>query len=141
MFHEYWISRPSLREKCSNTELFLVTIFPHLGCLRILRIQSECGKIRTRNNSVFGHFSRSAYLKDLISSEFFRRPPIEPGLTNTTYHDHIWCTWFHVSFLKVCFKVFDCHLLEAYLTDLISNYFLRMPPFGPCINTSNQQYV
>ena len=24
-----------------------------------LRIQSECGKIRTRNNSVFGHFSRS----------------------------------------------------------------------------------
>ena len=25
----------------------------------ILRIQSECGKIRTRKNSVFGHFSRS----------------------------------------------------------------------------------
>ena len=24
-----------------------------------LQIQSECGKIRTRNNSVFGHFSRS----------------------------------------------------------------------------------
>ena len=24
-----------------------------------LRIQSECGKIRTRNNSVFGHFSHS----------------------------------------------------------------------------------
>ena len=24
-----------------------------------LRIQSECGKIRTRNNSVFGHFLRS----------------------------------------------------------------------------------
>ena len=26
-----------------------------------LRIHSDCGKIRTRNNSVFGHFSRSAY--------------------------------------------------------------------------------
>ena len=26
----------------------------------ILRIQPECGKIRTRKNSVFGHFSRSA---------------------------------------------------------------------------------
>ena len=26
-----------------------------------LRIQSECGKIRTRKNSVFGHFSRSVY--------------------------------------------------------------------------------
>ena len=25
-----------------------------------LRIQSECGKIRTRKYSVFGHFSRSA---------------------------------------------------------------------------------
>ena len=37
----------TLREKCPNTELFQV------------RIQSECGKIRTRNNSVFGHFSRS----------------------------------------------------------------------------------
>ena len=29
-----------------NTEKYLVS----------LRIQSECGKIRTRNNSVFGHF-------------------------------------------------------------------------------------
>ena len=28
--------------------------------LRSLRIQSECGKIQTRKNSVFGHFSRSA---------------------------------------------------------------------------------
>ena len=37
----------SLREKCPNTELFLV------------RIQSEYRKIRTINNSVFGHFSRS----------------------------------------------------------------------------------
>ena len=37
----------TLREKCPNTELFLV------------RIQSEYRKIRTRNNPVFGHFSRS----------------------------------------------------------------------------------
>ena len=36
----------TLREKCPNTEFFLV------------RIQSECGKIRTRKNSVFGHISR-----------------------------------------------------------------------------------
>ena len=28
-------------------------------CGLSLRIQSECGKIRTRKNSVFGHFSRS----------------------------------------------------------------------------------
>ena len=35
------------RGKCPNTEFFLV------------RIPSECGKIWTRKNSVFGHFSRN----------------------------------------------------------------------------------
>ena len=42
----------SLREKWRNMELFLVRIFP---------LQSKYGKIQTRNNSVFGHFSRSAF--------------------------------------------------------------------------------
>ena len=54
------VSASSMREKCPNTELFLVRIFG-------LRIQSECRKIRTRNNSVFGHFSRS----DTISESKF----------------------------------------------------------------------
>ena len=48
----------SLREKCSNTEFFLVSIFPHSDW------------IRTRKNSVFGHFSRSVsylYLRFLFS--------------------------------------------------------------------------
>ena len=36
-----------LLENCPNTKFFL------------LRIQHECEKIRTRKNSVFGHFSRS----------------------------------------------------------------------------------
>ena len=36
-------------------EFFLVRIFPHSD-----RIQSECRKIRTRKNSVSGHFSRRA---------------------------------------------------------------------------------
>ena len=36
-----------LREKCPNTELFLV------------RIHSEYRKIWTKNNCIFGHFSRS----------------------------------------------------------------------------------
>ena len=50
----------SLLEKCPNTELFLVRIFLHSEWIRVsLRIQSECGKKRTRKNSVFGHFSRS----------------------------------------------------------------------------------
>ena len=39
-----------LREKCPHTEFLLV------------RIRSECGKIQTRKNSVFGHFSRNVAL-------------------------------------------------------------------------------
>ena len=38
-----------------NTEKYVVS----------LRIQSECGKIRTRRNPVFGHFSRSGVIKQL----------------------------------------------------------------------------
>ena len=34
-----------------------------------LRIQSECEKIRTRNNSVFGHFLRSDYVAFLLKTE------------------------------------------------------------------------
>ena len=50
-----------LREKCSghyfpifglNTEIYGVN----------LRVQSEYGKIRTRKNSIFGHFSRSDFV-------------------------------------------------------------------------------
>ena len=58
-----------LCEMCPNTDFFLVCIFPHSDWIRRdtkirteygeIRIQSECGKIRTRKNSVLGHFSRS----------------------------------------------------------------------------------
>ena len=51
----------TLREKCPNAEFFLVRIFPH--SVVSLRIQSECGKIRTRKNSESGHFSRSVTVK------------------------------------------------------------------------------
>ena len=55
----------ALRGKCPNTELFLVHIFPHSDCIRrdtpyLSIFHSECGKIRTRKTSVFGHFSSSA---------------------------------------------------------------------------------
>ena len=51
----------TLREKCPNTELFLVCVFPHSDW------------IRTRNNSVFGHFSRSAYClsRKILSMELY----------------------------------------------------------------------
>ena len=47
----------ALHENCPDTEFFLVRIFPHSEWVR-RDIQSECGKIRTRKNSVFEHFSR-----------------------------------------------------------------------------------
>ena len=47
---------PILREKCPNTEFFLVRAFPH----------SDWIKIRTRESSVFGHFSRSGSLFFII---------------------------------------------------------------------------
>ena len=50
----------SLREKCPNMELFLV------------RVQSEYRKIRTRNNSVFGQFSRSeSYQNNFEKSKYW----------------------------------------------------------------------
>ena len=47
--------------KVSKYEVFLGPYFPTFGLryLVSLRIQSECGKIRTRKNSVFGYFSRN----------------------------------------------------------------------------------
>ena len=55
------------REKYRNAEFFLTCVFPHSNWIRrdteylsvSLRIQFECGKTRTRKNSVFGYFSRS----------------------------------------------------------------------------------
>ena len=64
----------SLGEKCPNTELFLVRIFLYSDWIWTvsLRIQSEYRKIRTRNNSVFGRFSRSVLSKlQLISLTSF----------------------------------------------------------------------
>ena len=61
-FFFYWksiISKDSdtlaLREKCSNTER-----------IEFIRIQWECGKIRTRSNSVFGHFSRNVVNNSIV---------------------------------------------------------------------------
>ena len=34
-----------------------------------LRIHSKCGKIRTRNNSVFGHFSRNGFCQSKLKRE------------------------------------------------------------------------
>ena len=87
----------SLHEKWLNTQLFLVHIFPHSDRIRrdslSLRIQSECGKIRTRKSSIFGHFSRSV-LNNLFPSLHKKYILLE--------------LWFHlmVCFLKTFFEFF-----------------------------------
>ena len=70
------IFKPKLKLKCFDSKIsttvwkvskygvFSSPYFPAFGLnterYKVpLRIQSECGKIRTRKNSVYGHFSRS----------------------------------------------------------------------------------
>ena len=64
--------------KCAQMRSFFWSVFPAFGLKTeryelCLRIQSECGKIRTRENSVFGHFSRSVtvFRKYLLLKRFF----------------------------------------------------------------------
>ena len=44
VYFSTYLQEPTLREKCPNTDFFLV------------RIHSDCVKMRTRNNFAFGHF-------------------------------------------------------------------------------------
>ena len=57
-----------------NTERYFVS----------LRIQSECGKIRTRKNSVFGHFLHSAYtyvLAKILQISSYKNWPLVSKIT------------------------------------------------------------
>ena len=94
--YSFWLREVAmtLREKCPNTELFLVRIFLYLDwiwrftsvqirsyfwsvffCIYEVNlcIQYKYRKILTRNNSVFGHFSRSVRLlkKELLTIRNF----------------------------------------------------------------------
>ena len=67
----------ALREKCPNTEFFLVRIFPHSDWIRVsLGIQSKCEKYGPEKNSVFGHFSRCVDSYDNITliGDFYMTP-------------------------------------------------------------------
>ena len=61
-----------LRENCPDTDFLSGPYFPVFGLNTEiyslnLRIQSEYRKIRTRKNSVFGHFSRSEIFQKILS--------------------------------------------------------------------------
>ena len=63
-----------MREKCLNTEFFLVRIFSHLDWIRrdteYLSIFSpnagKCGKNADQNYSEYRHFLRSVYDKEML---------------------------------------------------------------------------
>ena len=83
MFHWIW----SLREKCPNTELFLVRTFLYSDWITKiysvnLRIQSEYRKIWIRNNSVFGYFSQISLCSSPNTGKY--GPEITPYLD--TFH-------------------------------------------------------
>ena len=61
--------------KVSKYGVFCGPYFPasglNTGRFRVsLRIQSECGKIRTRKNSVFGHFLLSANMFEISATKY-----------------------------------------------------------------------
>ena len=68
--HWLHIYASTLRKKCLNTELFLVRIFLYSNWIQ---------KLRTRNFSVFEHFSRSGKLTEINQAtskckwKFFRK--------------------------------------------------------------------
>ena len=78
----------TLREKCPNTEFFLSV----LSC-----IGTESRKIRTRKNSVFGHFSRSVSFSKInptgnylfkVNSKYTRTTPLAfDGIEKKQWHE------------------------------------------------------
>ena len=78
----------ALREKCPNTEFFwpvFSRIRTEYGKIRSLLIQSECGKIPARKNSVFGHFSHSVACSDNLFRIFSLSTSCGHSLTNWPY--------------------------------------------------------
>ena len=95
--------------KCVQIRSFSGLYFPAFGLNTeryeiSFRIHSECGKIRTRKNSVFGHFSRSAVYHLIYSIYHFQ--------------------W-HFLFLKTWYN--DCNALC--LVFCTKNFFLPAPRF------------
>ena len=81
-----------------------------------LRIQSECGKIRSRKNSIFGHFSGSA------NSEIYL---VAAALL------------FFVAALLICrcFKFFCRHFMFFFTVLLLSRCFIFLSPLYSVVAT------
>ena len=89
----------TLREKCPSTEFFMV------------RIQSDCGKIRARKNSVFGHISHSGIIEYGYISAVVLNSTVQQPVTLRIGGLLVWIPW----------------LCLAGLWDLTSLLYFRWP--------------
>ena len=115
---KYWvISGPYFPAFGLNTEKYLVS----------LRIQSECGKIRTRNNSVFGHFhavinkkNRLTYFMSLVS--FFQ------GVLKETSRMKLAINFYIYRSCSIFFVVdFEHTFAQRVRTNMNSSYWPHLP--------------
>ena len=100
---------PSLCEMCPNTEYFSGPYFPAFGLNTeryevCLHIQSKCGKIWTRKNSVFGFFSRSACLPSRWVSPCILFPPYD-WANGRSINDFYICYYCFSSMGSWCYSV------------------------------------
>ena len=89
-----------------------------------LRIQSECGKIRTRKNSVFEHFSRS----DLHQLEFIDRSRYDKVFSRRlTFFNVVWFRKVHKRPDNNCppFRQTFCNRITYLLLSFFSFYWNR----------------
>ena len=93
---------------------------------KILCIQCECGKIRTRKNSVFGHFSRSV-LRCYISSDCYS------SLQKYVWITIVIVTRFHLGRFESDFttytKVPMLYTVQFFLTNLYDRSFVLSSKF------------
>ena len=131
---------------CLNMEFFLV------------RIQSKCGRIRTRKNSVFGHFSRSEWLSPITDRYFYPWPSNKQFrwiktrkennfFTLTIMHGWIFCSFLHTNVSNVFFfklSLIFCwyefifvadwtSILSSYNVsqlDIVEHFYRKLPNHG-----------
>ena len=133
--------------KVSNYGLFSGPHFPAFGLNTerysvSLHIQSECGKIRTRKNSVFGHFSRSDIQGKVSSNHsqwlyivfplYFCVSSVEPNVMYQIPKGN-WIEYLKTTNKSRVFKTGKCQLSQksSLLSVLIKVEFIQS---GPRVN-------
>ena len=108
-----------------------------------LRIQSECGKIRTRKNSVFGHFSRSPYAHKKDSCRL--QTLLGQALMNCRDHSHTTgrALISILSLAKPCNRYSQCYVSRLCAIEIYCILFVRqlqnqarLMPLIPYISSS-----